>query len=585
MKRNKLRAGAALAVIALLGSMGVGGLAHAAPAPKPQVTVADKDQSAANPALIKKDATTQLSIHKYLGTPVEAKNNGTIQKIEDRTPLQNVQFDLYKVENVDLTTNKGWEAAKALYERKVNVADLEKGVQIGDAKFTFTKQDKSGITNEKGEAKIQAKVGLYLVVENLSASKDIKGGGKTYTPAQITGINPFLVTLPMTNPDSRDSWMYDVHVYPKNQAAEMTKAVIDGNQGEENQDGYKIGHNITYRLESTINVVDSNQDGKVDGDDLGYYLVKDQLSEHVKYVSSKLSIIGSDNKTTELVTPQDYAFTNNNNLLGFSITKDGLNKLAKAAGGKLQTEIVTTVATMPVTGLVKNKASFYPNNYPWTNSGKTPPKPGETPPSGETPPPDVPSNEVVSKYGDVVIKKINADKQPLAGAEFAVFRATKESDAAGYTCKNVDFSKAPVAKTAAASDAGGLTIVRGLQLSNWRNDSSAKSGAITDERQFYSYCLVETKSPDGYQLLAEPIEFNLLKEGAVMDLSSSEEAKMTDEVKKYGRALEVVNQPDNLKNKLPLTGGEGIALVSVLGILLVGGGAGYYIYANRRKDV
>lgn len=583
MKRNKLRAGAALAVIALLGSMGVGGLAHAAPAPKPQVTVADKDQSAANPALIKKDATTQLSIHKYLGTPVEAKNNGTIQKIEDRTPLQNVQFDLYKVENVDLTTNKGWEAAKALYERKVNVADLEKGVQIGDAKFTFTEK-KSGTTDASGEAKIQAKVGLYLVVENLSASKDIKGGGKTYTPAQITGINPFLVTLPMTNPDSRDSWMYDVHVYPKNQAAEMTKAVIDGNQGEENQDGYKIGQNITYRLESTINVVDSNQDGKVDGDDLGYYLVKDQLSEHVKYVSSKLSIIGSDNKTVELLTPQDYAFTNSNNLLSFSITKDGLNKLAKAAGGKLQTEIVTTVTTMPVTGQVKNKASFYPNNYPWTNSGKTPPKPGENPPPGDTPP-DVPSNEVVSKYGDVVIKKINADKQPLAGAEFAVFRATKESDAAGYTCKNVDFSKEPIAKTAAASDAGGLTIVRGLQLSNWRNDSSAKSGAITDDKQFYSYCLVETKSPDGYQLLAEPIEFNLLKEGAVMDLSSSEEAKMTDEVKKNGRALEVVNQPDNLKNKLPLTGGEGIALVSVLGILLVGGGAGYYIYANRRKDV
>lgn len=583
MKRNKSRAGAALAVIALLGSMGVGGLAHAAPAPKPQVTVADQDQSAANPALIKKDATTQLSIHKYLGTPVEAKNNGTIQKIEDRTPLQNVQFDLYKVENVDLTTNKGWEAAKALYERKVNVADLEKGVQIGDAKFTFTEK-KSGTTDASGEAKIQAKVGLYLVVENLSASKDIKGGGKTYTPAQITGINPFLVTLPMTNPDSRDSWMYDVHVYPKNQAAEMTKAVIDGNQGEENQDGYKIGQNITYRLESTINVVDSNQDGKVDGDDLGYYLVKDQLSEHVKYVSSKLSIIGSDNKTVELLTPQDYAFTNNSNLLSFSITKDGLNKLATAAGGKLQTEIVTTVTTMPITGQVKNKASFYPNNYPWTNSGKTPPKPGENPPPGDTPP-DVPSNEVVSKYGDVVIKKINADKQPLAGAEFAVFRATKESDAAGYTCKNVDFSKEPIAKTAAASDAGGLTIVRGLQLSNWRNDSSAKSGAITDEKQFYSYCLVETKSPDGYQLLAEPIEFNLLKEGAVMDLSSSEEAKMTDEVKKNGRALEVVNQPDNLKNKLPLTGGEGIALVSVLGILLVGGGAGYYIYANRRKDV
>lgn len=92
MKRNKSWVGCHRCVIALLGSRSVVG-PQLAPASKPQVTVADKEQSAANPALIKKDATTQLSIHKYLGTPVEAKNNGTIQKIEDRTPLQNVQFD------------------------------------------------------------------------------------------------------------------------------------------------------------------------------------------------------------------------------------------------------------------------------------------------------------------------------------------------------------------------------------------------------------------------------------------------------------------------------------------------------------
>lgn len=240
---------------------------------------------------------------------------------------------------------------------------------------------------------------------------------------------------------------------------------------------------------------------------------------------------------------------------------------------------------MPVTGQVKNKAL----STPTTTCGrtrKTPPKPGENPPPGDTPP-DA-SNEVVSKYGDVVIKKINADKQPLAGAEFAVFRATKESDAAGYTCKNVDFSKEPIAKThTAASDAGGLTIVRGLQLSNWRNDSSAKSGAITDEKQFYSYCLVETKSPDGYQLLAEPIEFKP-PQGRRSDgsffLRGSEDDRRSEETKQQPSV--VVNQPDNLKNKLPLTGGEGIALVSVLGILLVGGGAGLLgIYANRRKDV
>ncbi|QIU87133.1 SpaH/EbpB family LPXTG-anchored major pilin [Trueperella pyogenes] len=580
MKRNKLRAGAAIAAIALLGSMGMGGLAYADTAKAPQSEVAGKDQSAANPALIKKDATTQLSIHKYLGTPVEAKNNGTIQKVENRTPLENVKFDLYKVEGVDLTTNKGWEAAKALYERKVNVADLQKGVE--GTEFKFVKHEKSGVTNASGEAKIEAKVGLYLVVENLGESTDIKGGGKTYSAAQITGINPFLVTLPMTNPDKRDSWMYDVHVYPKNQAAEMTKEVLDGNQGKKDQDGYKIGENITYRLESTINVVDSNQDGKVDGDDLGYYYVKDAMSENLKYVSATLTIVPTTGNETKLVETTDYVKNENKlegkNVVGFSLTKEGLEKLAKAAGGKLRTEIVTTVSSMPADGQVKNQASFYPNNYPWTNSGKTPPKPGTPPNTPPNTPPDVPSNEVISKYGDIVIKKVNAEGALLDGAEFGVYRAVKNKAGDAYTCAGVDYKAAPIAKTDTPTK-GGIALIKGLQLSNWRNDSSAAKGLIEDQKQYYSYCLVETKSPDGYQLLAEPIEFDLTEAGTVADLTQYAQADP-----KAGQGLKVVNQPDNLKNKLPLTGGQGIALISGLGVVLVGGGAGYYVYSNRRKD-
>ncbi|WP_406711162.1 SpaH/EbpB family LPXTG-anchored major pilin [Trueperella pyogenes] len=580
MKRNKLRAGAAIAAIALLGSMGMGGLAYADTAKAPQSEVAGKDQSAANPALINKDATTQLSIHKYLGTPVTAKNNGTIQDVKERTPLQNVKFDLYKVEGVDLTTNKGWEAAKALYERKVSVADLQKGIE--GTEFKFVKHEKSGVTNASGEAKIEAKVGLYLVVENLGESTDIKGGGKTYSAAQITGINPFLVTLPMTNPDKRDSWMYDVHVYPKNQAAEMTKEVLDGNQGKKDQDGYKIGENITYRLESTINVVDSNQDGKVDGDDLGYYYVKDAMSENLKYVSATLTIVPTTGNETKLVETTDYVKNENKlegkNVVGFSLTKEGLEKLAKAAGGKLRTEIVTTVSSMPADGQVKNQASFYPNNYPWTNSGKTPPKPGTPPNTPPNTPPDVPSNEVISKYGDIVIKKVNAEGALLDGAEFGVYRAVKNKASDAYTCAGVDYKAAPIAKTDTPTK-GGIALIKGLQLSNWRNDSSAAKGLIEDQKQYYSYCLVETKSPDGYQLLAEPIEFDLTEAGAVADLTQYAQADP-----KAGQGLKVVNQPDNLKNKLPLTGGQGIALISGLGVVLVGGGAGYYVYSNRRKD-
>ncbi|QOQ38038.1 SpaH/EbpB family LPXTG-anchored major pilin [Trueperella pecoris] len=581
MKRNKLRAGAAIAAIALLGSMGMGGVAFADTAKAPQSAVAGQDQSAANPALINKNATTQLSIHKYLGTPVEQqKNDGTRQEIKDRTPLQNVKFDLYKVNGVDLTTNKGWEAAKALYERKVSVAELKTGLQIEGTKFTFAKQG-SGTTNAEGYATIQAKVGLYLVVEDLAGSEGITDGTKNYTAAQITGIHPFLVTLPMTNPDKRDSWMYDVHVYPKNQAAEMTKEVLDGNQGKENEDGYKIGEHITYRLESTINAVDSNQDGEVDGNDLGYYYVKDQLSEYVEYVSSTLTVVPLHGEPEKLTVDKDYKFTQSEKkLLGFSLTQDGLGKLAKAPDGKLRTEIVTKVASMPQDGQVKNKASFYPNNYPWTSRGLTPPEPGDTPPN--TPPntpPDVPSNEVISKYGDILIKKVNASDEPLKGAEFGVYRATFDKAAGEYNCKGVEYKNDPIARTEKPSDGDGAAVIRGLQLSNWRNQSAKNEGEIKNQKDFYSYCLVETKSPDGYQLLAEPIEFDLTKEGTIADLT-----KFAQTDPEAGQGLKVINQPDNLKNKLPLTGGQGIALISGLGVVLVGGGVGYYVYSNRRKN-
>ena len=46
---------------------------------------------------------------------------------------------------------------------------------------------------------------------------------------------------------------------------------------------------------------------------------------------------------------------------------------------------------------------------------------------------------------------------------------------------------------------------------------------------------------------------------------------------------DIKNQPDNLTNKLPLTGGEGVALFSLAGLVLIGGGLGYYAWTQRRR--
>ena len=47
--------------------------------------------------------------------------------------------------------------------------------------------------------------------------------------------------------------------------------------------------------------------------------------------------------------------------------------------------------------------------------------------------------------------------------------------------------------------------------------------------------------------------------------------------------LPIENEKSNLGNNLPLTGGEGVAALSVAGLMLIGGGAGYYAYAGRKR--
>lgn len=83
--------------------------------------------------------------------------------------------------------------------------------------------------------------------------------------------------------------------------------------------------------------------------------------------------------------------------------------------------------------------------------------------------------------------------------------------------------------------------------------------------------MVETKAPAGYQLLPKAIKFSLTKAGTVTDLTTA--------VENDGSFVQITNY----KNPgLPLTGAQGILLVSVLGLILVS--AGVVLTVKRRKD-
>ena len=82
--------------------------------------------------------------------------------------------------------------------------------------------------------------------------------------------------------------------------------------------------------------------------------------------------------------------------------------------------------------------------------------------------------------------------------------------------------------------------------------------------------MVETKAPNGYNLNAEPFT-------ATIDWATG-----TSTLTRTA-TVEITNEKTNLGNQLPLTGGEGIAALSIGGLVLIGGGAVYYAAASRKR--
>lgn len=211
-----------------------------------------------------------ITIHKYVmvdTTQATTSNNGeavSADKIPDgATATPGAVFTLYKVMTKDeLITyyNDGKEKqpeAKDYLDSDGKV-DSEKVRNFDDAS---KKGEKCVVvmpaTNTDGVSTISGlELGLYLAVE-------------TTTPAAVTSaIQPFLISVPMTKVDtaadkskSADSWLYDIHVYPKNSTAvgEITlkKLGVIGNDTAKGS-GLK---GVKFKLE---HLIDGKQDAMQD---------------------------------------------------------------------------------------------------------------------------------------------------------------------------------------------------------------------------------------------------------------------------------------------------------------------------------
>lgn len=176
---------------------------------------------ATTPATIDGTKVGSLSVHKYEYNGDAGLTNGTGTKADEANlpknedgalaakPLAGAEFSIYKITDLDemktyYSTNPADLPDWSDYVTQNDAAAQESTGIKYTAKTNLTKTA-TQTTNDNGTATFSdLALGFYLVLE-------------TAVPDSVSApVQPFIVSVPMTTKDG-DNWLYDVHVYPKNE--------------------------------------------------------------------------------------------------------------------------------------------------------------------------------------------------------------------------------------------------------------------------------------------------------------------------------------------------------------------------------
>lgn len=586
LQTSKLkRAVAVLAAACTLGTCCVAGsIAWAGNEPSSATPTQGEDT-----ANIKSDQATSITIYKYEGPEGSVRNNGKKQDIPaEQKPISGVKFKLTRVVKndgsaIDLSQTSGWEAIKNLETKDktaaqaLTAANLKASETAGDIKEQTTGTDGST------KFDLGKTYGLYLVEEDLAASKPMKDG----QPIKVTKqVNPFLVTVPL--PDTQThTWIYDLKIYPKNdvstnkvekkaQAAPSQLFIAGEKDKTKTTMGWDISIPLTAIKDGGKTYTNVSFTDPINTDFLNYSKV-----ENVKVVSkdgTKSEDIAANEYEVEAYsdtatpTPTKVDLTNADNLknvkwIRVKLVGNGLTKASEKVGGKLTATVVTTVINP---GNIKNFINTDVDGVATGDGNKTPGCiPTKTVPCNEDP--DHPhEGEDTTNFATLTIDKIglsdNDEKnngKPLKGAIFNVYKAADGKSVDDLKGKTVDDAGDGLVKTNGQ--------VRTMAETNDKGKASDSFFVGNGSTVSHVYCAVETKAPDGFKLDNTLHCVNLT---AGNDQTANNTLKIDN-----ARATEL----DKILANLPMTGARGLVILTVCGIVGIAG-TFFYIVMKRRKE-
>ena len=446
---------------------------------------------------------------------------------------------------------------------------LEVAVKNGGVAMTET--DATGHTSAS-----DMEQGLYLVVE-------------TRVPENVTSTcNPFFVSLPMTTIDGA-AWNYDVTVYPKNQTGNpnLDKTVREAknstgkNTGSltDIKDGYahtttaSVGDTVDYQIISTLPTITSKASS------LSEYTYVDTLSKGIRYNKNDVVIeffrdAGCTDKiATWAVNSGKFTvgYDDTANTMTIHMTDTGLSEINEAAtvytdsvkrGYSDCTMRLTYAATL--TADAKLGDTDNPNEVvlTWKRTNTT---------YFDT----LKDCCHVYAYGIDVLKQFSDNGGNVRNVKFRLHNDTDDVYVVAEQKDGVYYAKGFAAKKADATtlipNAQGHVVVKGLE----------------DD----TYSLTEIATDKGYVLLKDAVKIAIKiaengqreKCGTKLLTASAtvngKDVSMTD-----GNAIVPLTVVNNPGFDLPKTGGYGVWMYTVGGILLLGAAAFIVMKSRKHKN-
>ena len=458
--------------------------------------------------------------------------------------------------------------AAALAANATNVKNaLETAVKNGGVAMTET--DAAGHTSASNMEQ-----GLYLVVE-------------TRVPENVTSTcNPFFVSLPMTTIDGSE-WTYDIVIYPKNQTGnpDLSKTVRENKNstGKHNgsltdiTDGFEhtatasVGDVVDYQILSTLPTITSKASS------LSEYTYVDTLSRGIKYNMNDVVIeFFRDSACTDKITTWDedsgkfiLVYDDAQNSMTIRMTEAGLSEINEATtvytdsvkrGYSDCTMRITYAATLTADAQMGGKDNPNTVTLTWKRTNTT---------YYDT----LEDCCHVYTYGIDVLKQFSDGKGNVQNVKFNLHNDSDDCYIIADLKDGVYYAKNFTSKKSDATtfvpNGSGHIIVKGLE----------------DD----TYSLIEVATDKGYILLADAIEL-VIKTGesgtceqcATKLLTASASVNGKDVTMTDGNAIVPLTVLNNPGFNLPKTGGRGVWMYTVGGVLLLSAAA--FIVVKSRKQ-